>query len=93
MHLWGIFQDKLDELISEIKGVKTYIGNILFLGKEKSKINIEHTRFIFAGMGNTNTKKCSFGLNKVPFLFISGSSHLNSHGLFLSPCRPRYVST
>ena len=29
----GYFQDKLDELIDEIKGVKTYIGNMLFLGK------------------------------------------------------------
>ena len=30
----GIFQAKVDELLGDIKGVKTYIDDILVLGKD-----------------------------------------------------------
>ena len=45
--LGGIFQDKLDDLIGYIKGVKTYIDDLLFLIKERLYENIEQPRVIF----------------------------------------------
>ena len=61
-----IFQSKVDELPSDIKGVKTYIDDILVLGKDSFENHIEQLIIIFvrlcaAGL-KVNAPKCSFGL-------------------------------
>ena len=61
-----IFQSKVDEILSDIKGVKTYIDDILVLGKDSFENHIEHPRIIFgrlraAGL-KVNAPKCNFGL-------------------------------
>ena len=42
-----IFQAKVDELIGGIKGVKTYIDNIIVLGKGSFYQHIDQPRVIF----------------------------------------------
>ena len=42
-----IFQSKVDELLGDIKGVKTYINDIILLGKGSSTQHIYHLRVIF----------------------------------------------
>ena len=60
-----IFQAKVDELIVDIKGVKTYIDNILVLVKVSLSHYIDQLRIIFARMLATgldvNDPRCSFG--------------------------------
>ena len=67
-----IFQYKLDELLGDIKVVKTYIDDTLVLGKEILSKRIERLGIIFgilcaAGL-KFNAPKCSFGLKKIPYL-------------------------
>ena len=62
----GIFQAKVDELLGDIEGVKTYTDDILVLGKDSFENHIEKTRTIFgrlhaAGL-KVNALKCSFWL-------------------------------
>ena len=67
-----IFQAKLDELLGDIKAVKTYIDNILVLSKDWFRNQIEKLIMIFgrlcaAGL-KVNTPKCSFGLKEITYL-------------------------
>ena len=45
-----IFQSKVDELLGDVKGVKTYIGDIIVLGKDSFENHIEQLRIIFGTM-------------------------------------------
>ena len=45
----GIFQDKLDEIIGDIKYVKTYTNNILDFRKDNVHKHVEHLEVIFSG--------------------------------------------
>ena len=67
-----IFQSKVDKLISDIEGVKTYIDDILVLSKDCFRNHIEQLRIIFgrlhaAGL-KFNAPKCSFWLKEIPYL-------------------------
>ena len=61
-----IFQAKVDDLLSDIEGFKTYIDDILVLGKVIFSQHIYHLIVIFARLHNTVIKvydsKCSFRL-------------------------------
>ena len=70
--LGDIFQAKVDKLLGDIKGVKTYIDYISFLSKESFYKHIEKLRKIFiilraAGL-KVNYPKCIFGLNDITYL-------------------------
>ena len=67
-----IFQAKLDELLGDIKGIKTYIDDILLLSKDSFENHIHQLRMIFsilcaAGL-KVNAPKCTFGLKEIPYL-------------------------
>ena len=67
-----IFQAKVDKLIGDTKGVKTYIGDILVFSKDSFEKHIGQLKIIFwrlraAGL-KVNAPKCSFGLNEIPYL-------------------------
>ena len=61
-----IFQSKVDELHSDIEGVKTYIDDIMVLDKGFFYQDIDQLRIIFARLRSTgiklNTPKCIFVL-------------------------------
>ena len=61
-----ILQAKVDDISSDIKGVKVYINNILVLGKGGFSQRIEHLRVIFASLRDSgiifNAPNCSFEL-------------------------------
>ena len=67
-----IFQEKLDKLIGDIEGIKTYINDILVLSKESLYNNIYQIRFIFARLRIAGLKvdspKFSLGLKWIPYL-------------------------
>ena len=67
-----IFQANVDELLGDIEGVKTYIDDILILGKDNSKDHIEHLRIIFSRLCasglKVNTPRCSFRLKDISYL-------------------------
>ena len=67
-----IIQSKVDELIGDIKGVKTYIDDILVLIKDCFKKHIYQLRIIFGRLRTAGLKvgapKCSFGLKGIPYL-------------------------
>ena len=67
-----IFQDKVDELLDDIEGVKTYIDNILASRKDCLKKHIDQLMKIFGRLRATGLKvnalKCSFGLKKIPYI-------------------------
>ena len=42
-----IFQDKVDDLLGDIEGVKTYIDDILVLGKDRFENQIDQLMIIF----------------------------------------------
>ena len=54
--LGDIFQDKVDKLISDIEGVKTYIDDILVLSKEGLSNHIYHIRVVFASLCTAGLK-------------------------------------
>ena len=62
-----IFQAKVDELLGDIEGVRTYTNDILVLGKDSSENHIEQLIIIFGKLHaealKVNAPKCSFGLN------------------------------
>ena len=65
-----IFESKVDEILGDIEGVKTYIDDIIVLGKDIFEKHIEQPRIIFcrlcdAGL-KVNAPKCSFGLKEIP---------------------------
>ena len=68
----NIFQAKVDELLDDIEGVKTYINDILVLGRDIFEKHIEQLIIIFgrlraAGL-KVNAPKCSFGLKEITYL-------------------------
>ena len=68
----GIFQAKVDDLLGNIKGIKTYIDDILVLSKDIFSNHIEQLRIIFGiffaeGLKG-NAPKCSFWSNYIPYL-------------------------
>ena len=84
-----IFQAKLDELLGDIDGVKTYIDDILVLGKDSFENHIEQLIIIFGRLRtsglNFNAPKCSFGFKGIPYLVLSIPDHPNCHGLVFRP--------
>ena len=71
--LWETFSKaKVNKLIGDIEGVKTYIDDILLLVKDSFENHIDHLIIIFgrlraAGL-KVNTPKCSFGLKDMHYL-------------------------
>ena len=70
--LGDILQAKVDDLLSDIEGVKTYIDDILFLRNEILSKHIEKLRIFFgrlrtAGL-NINAPKCILRLKDIPYL-------------------------
>ena len=67
-----IFQAKVEELLGVIEGIKTYIDDILVLGKERFENHIEQPRIIFGRLRavglKINAPKCSFGLKEITYL-------------------------
>ena len=66
------FQAKLDDIIGNIKGVKTYVDDILVLikdifSKHKEQLSIIFGKLRAVGL-KVNAPKCSFGLKEIPFL-------------------------
>ena len=62
----NIFQAKVDELLGDIEGVKTYINDVLVLSMDCFRKHVEQLitipgRLRAAGL-NINVPKCSFGL-------------------------------
>ena len=61
-----ILQAKIDKILSDIKGIKTYIDDILVLGQDIFENHIYQLRIIFRRMSaaglKVNVTKCSFGL-------------------------------
>ena len=70
--LEDIFQDKVDKLFGDIKGVKISINCILILSNdsfEKSHRSAENNiRKTNAAGLKVNAPKCSFGLKEIPYL-------------------------
>ena len=64
-----ISQAKVDKLLGDIKGIKTYIDDILVLRKESFYNNIEQLRIIFRRLRasglRVNAPKRSFGLKDI----------------------------
>ena len=51
-----ISQDKVDDLLGDIGGLKMYINDILFLIKDYFGNHIEHLRMIFSRLRNVGLK-------------------------------------
>ena len=70
--LVDISQAKVDDLLGDIKGIKTYIDNIIILGKDWFTKRMEQLMIIFGGLLaaglKMNTPVCSFGLKEIPYL-------------------------
>ena len=67
-----IFQYKLDELLGDIEGVKTYTADILVIGKMSLSQHIDQLRVIFDRLCTTGLKfdapKCIFWFKYIPYL-------------------------
>ena len=70
--LVNIFQAKVDKVISDIEGFKTYINDILVLSKDVFKNHMDQLRIIFGKLRasglKVNAHKCSFWLKEIPYL-------------------------
>ena len=69
---WCVFQSKVNELLGDIEGVKTYINDIIVLRKDSFENHTDQLIIIFvrlraAGL-KVNAHKCSFGLKNIPYL-------------------------
>ena len=68
----GIFLAKVDELLCDIKSVKSYIDDILVLCKDIFENNIDQLRIIFgrlcAASLKVHTPNFSFGLKEITYL-------------------------
>ena len=67
-----VFQSKVYDLIGDIEGVRTYIDDILCIGKGTFAQHINQLEEVFrrfkkAGL-KVNASKCSFGLKEIPYL-------------------------
>ena len=67
-----IFQSKVDKLLGDIEGVKTYIDDTLVLSKDIFENHMDQMRIIFGRLRavgwKVNVHKCSFGLKDVSYL-------------------------
>ena len=67
-----ILQAKLDKLLGDIKGVKSYINDVLVLSKDILSKNIDHLIFIFDRLRfkglKWNVHECRFGLKEINHL-------------------------
>ena len=67
-----IFRDKVDELLSDNKDVKTYIYDILVFSMDSFEIHIDQLRIISGRLRTSglkvNENKCSFGLKEIIYL-------------------------
>ena len=68
-----VFQAKVYDLIGDIEGVRTYINDILCIGKGTFQEHLDQLEEIFrhfskAGL-KVNAPKCSFGLKEIPHIF------------------------
>ena len=67
-----VFQSKIYDLIGDIDGVKTYIDDILCIGKGTFAQHINQLEEIFRRFQKArlkvNASKCSFGLKEIPYL-------------------------
>ena len=75
MGMWAsgdIFQAKVDKLLGDIEGVKTYTDDILVLIKDWFKNYTEQLMIIFGTLRTSglkfNAPKCSSGLKYIPYL-------------------------
>ena len=67
-----IFQAKIYDLVGDIEGIRTYIDDILCIGKGSFSQHLQQLeevfrRFLKAGL-KVNAAKCSFGLKEIPYL-------------------------
>ena len=67
-----IFQARVDEILGDIEGVKTYTNDIIVLRKDWFINHIENLKIIFgifhAAVLKVNAPKWSFGLKDIPYL-------------------------
>ena len=67
-----IFQAKVDDLIGDIKVVKTHIDDILVFGRDSFENHIDRLKIIFGRLRDAvlkvNVPKCSFGWKDIPYL-------------------------
>jgi Reverse transcriptase (RNA-dependent DNA polymerase). len=67
-----IFQAKVDQLLGDIEGVKTYIDDILVIGKGSFNDHLKQLDTCFKRIQDAGLKvkadKCSFGLSEIPYL-------------------------
>ena len=67
-----IFQSKAEKILGDIEGVKTYIDDVIVLGKDSFENHIEQLIIIFGRLSaaslKANVLKCSFGLKEIPYL-------------------------
>ena len=67
-----IFQAKVDNILGDIEGIKTYIDDILVLSKDIFENHIEQLIIIFSRLCAAGLKgdapNCSFGLKEIPYL-------------------------
>ena len=67
-----VFQSKVYDLIGHIEGVRTYIDDILCIGKETCAEHLNQLEEIFRRFKKAelkvNAPKCSFGLKEIPYL-------------------------
>ena len=67
-----IFQAKVDKLLGDIKGVKTYVDDIIVLSRDRFKKHMDQLIMIFDRLRATglkdNAPKCSFRLKDILYL-------------------------
>ena len=67
-----VFQAKVDKIIGDIKGIKTYTNDILVLSKNRFSKHIKQLIIIFsilrAASLKVNAPKCSFWLKDIHYL-------------------------
>ena len=67
-----IFQAKVEKLLGDIEGAKTYINDILILSKAWFTKHKEQLMIIFCRLRSADLKvnapKCSFGLKEITYL-------------------------
>ena len=76
-----IFQVKVDELLGDIRGINTYIDDILVLSKDCFGKHIEQLIMIFGGLRaaglELSSPKCSFELKDILYLVLSRPARQN----------------
>jgi Reverse transcriptase (RNA-dependent DNA polymerase). len=67
-----VFQAKVDQLLGDIEGIKTYIDDILVISKGSFDDHLKQLDTCFKRIQEArlkvNADKCSFGLSEIPYL-------------------------